>query len=62
MYTLGRMSFDMFAPGNLVCSIQGIFNNIQVLDISQDRHLLKSVPRSLRDEVEGGKSVLRRYE
>ena len=26
MYTLGRMSFDMFLPSNLKCSIHGIFN------------------------------------
>jgi len=62
MYTMGRMSFDMFTPGNLICSIQGIFNNITTLDMKKDHHLLKSVPRSLREEIDSGKSVLRSYE
>eukprot|EP00979_Chaetoceros_neogracilis_P006369 scaffold1288_cov286-Chaetoceros_neogracile.AAC.16 len=59
MYTLGRMSFDLFGPGNLVCSISGIFNSIQVDSCKND---IKSVPKSLRDEVTKGKSILRKYE
>jgi hypothetical protein len=62
MYTMGRMSFDMFAPANLVCSIQGIFNNIEVVDLEKDRHTLKSIPKSLKDEVNKGQSILRKYE
>jgi hypothetical protein len=59
MYTLGRMSFDMFAPGNLVCSISGIFNSIQV---ESSEKCIRSVPKSLRDEVTKGNTILRRYE
>jgi hypothetical protein len=60
MYTLGRMSFDMFAPGNLVCSISGIFNSIRK---EESAHCMKtSIPKSLRDEVEKGKSILRSYD
>lgn len=32
MYTLGRMSFDMFKPTHLRCSIRAIMNNIRVMD------------------------------
>mmetsp|Transcript_16678 Transcript_16678/g.25885 ORF Transcript_16678/g.25885 Transcript_16678/m.25885 type:complete len:662 (-) Transcript_16678:98-2083(-) len=32
IYTLGRMSFDMFRPTNLVCSIQGIYNTVHKQD------------------------------
>mmetsp|Transcript_15706 Transcript_15706/g.23413 ORF Transcript_15706/g.23413 Transcript_15706/m.23413 type:complete len:772 (+) Transcript_15706:97-2412(+) len=59
MYTLGRMSFDMFAPGNLVCSISGIFNSIQV---ESSEKCIGSVPKSLRDEVTKGNTILRRYD
>jgi len=60
MYSLGRMSFDMFAPGNLICSIHGIFNSIDI--VQQDEHIsFKSIPASLRAEVEKGDTTLRRY-
>ena len=32
MYTLGRMSFDMFGPTNIVCSLQGNYNQIQPVE------------------------------
>jgi len=57
MYTLGRMSFDMFSPGDLVCSLQGNFNSVQ--EIEPTEALL--IPKSLRDEVSAGSSVLRTY-
>jgi len=59
LYTLGRMSFDLFGPGNLVCSISGIFNSIQV--DSSDKYV-RSVPKSLRDEVTKGNTILRKYD
>jgi hypothetical protein len=31
MYTLGRMAFDMYAPAQLVCSLQGSFNPVSVV-------------------------------
>ena len=49
MYTLGRMSFDMFRPSNLRCSIQGEFNTVNVLEESD--LLPEYVPRKLQKEV-----------
>jgi len=42
IYTLGRMSFDMFRPAGLRCSIQGIFN-----PIAEVRHRVPSKLRSI---------------
>jgi hypothetical protein len=61
MYTLGRMSFDMFAPTNLVCSLQGNFNPVEVVNDEERKKMLECVPKALREEVEGGKTVLRTY-
>lgn len=60
-YTLGRMSFDMFRPGQLICSIQGTFNPIHVMDRSSIQ-AIKHVPKSLRREVKACNSVIRSYE
>jgi hypothetical protein len=62
MYTLGRMAFDMFSPTNLVCSLQGNFNPVEVVNEEERKLLLSSVPKSLREEVESGKTVLRTYQ
>lgn len=32
MYRLGRMTFEMFKPGDLVCAIQAVFNPIKIVD------------------------------
>lgn len=32
LYSLGRMSFDMFRPTHLKCSIRAVMNNIRVMD------------------------------
>ena len=61
MYTLGRMSFDMFSPTNLVCSLQGNFNPVEVVQEDERKKMLECVPKSLREEVESGKTVLRTY-
>ena len=64
MYTLGRMTFDMFAPTNLICSLQGNFNSIErVCSVEERQALLQSahVPKAFREEVEAGESVLRTY-
>jgi hypothetical protein len=50
MYALGRMSFDMFRPTGLVCSIQGTFNTIHALDPASEQ-LPVFIPRPLRREV-----------
>lgn len=61
MYTLGRMSFDMFSPTNLVCSLQGNFNPVEVVNEEDRKAMLEAVPKGLRDEVESGTTVLRTY-
>lgn len=61
MYTLGRMSFDMFSPTNLVCSLQGNFNPVEVVAEEDRKAMLQAVPKSLREEVESGETVLRTY-
>lgn len=61
MYTLGRMSFDMFSPTNLVCSLQGNFNHVEIVDEGDRKAMLEKVPKKLREEVESGKTTLRTY-
>jgi len=61
LYTLGRMSFDMFSPTNLVCSLQGNFNRIEIVSGEDRKAMLEAVPKKLREEVESGKTVLRTY-
>ena len=61
MYTLGRMSFDMFSPTNLVCSLQGNFNRVEVVNGEDRKAMLDLVPKKLREEVESGSTVLRTY-
>ena len=61
LYTLGHMSFDMFRPSDLVCSIQGSFNPIHYVGTRQ-REAIKHIPKALKDEVKQGDTVLRTYE
>lgn len=61
LYTLGRMSFDMFSPTNLVCSLQGNFNRVEIVSGQERKAMLDTVPKKLREEVESGKTVLRTY-
>lgn len=61
MYSLGRMSFDMFRPSSLVCSIQGTFNPVHIIDGS-NTEAVNNVPKSLFPEVRQGANVLRKYE
>ena len=49
LFTLGRMTFDMYQPSNLVCSIQKQYNTIKSVET---KDLPKCVPKSLRREVE----------
>uniref|UniRef100_A0A7S2UMW9 Uncharacterized protein n=1 Tax=Attheya septentrionalis TaxID=420275 RepID=A0A7S2UMW9_9STRA len=67
LYTLGRMSFDMFRPSGLKCSIQGNFSSIQIVEGPQG-NFPEHVPRRLRQEIsrcrndtDGSSSVLRTY-
>lgn len=58
-YRLGRLSFDMFRPTQLMCSIQGCFNIIQKLDSSG----LNDTPLPLRlFALRQKSSCVRRYE
>mmetsp|Transcript_5559 Transcript_5559/g.13341 ORF Transcript_5559/g.13341 Transcript_5559/m.13341 type:complete len:344 (-) Transcript_5559:882-1913(-) len=59
-YTLGRMSFGMYRPTDLVCSVQGTFNPVHRVDV-QDLDEVESVPRSLRKELYEGRALLRTY-
>jgi len=61
MYTLGRMSFDMFSPTNIVCSLQGNFNPVEIVTDDERNKMLELVPKSLREEVESGRTILRTY-
>lgn len=56
MYTLARMSFDMFSPAQLVCSLQGNFNEVQTV---QSHDVI--VPKNLREEVSDQATVLQTY-
>lgn len=49
LFTLGRMSFDMYQPADLVCSIQKQYNTITSVDT---KDLPQCVPKSLRKEVQ----------
>lgn len=49
-YTLGRMSFDMYRPTTLVCSIQANFSSIHGID--DPAGIPSYVPRRLRAEVQ----------
>jgi len=61
MYTLGRMSFDMFRPTQLVCSIRGTLNSIKVVHSKERREIIEHAPKSLRKELERGEGILRTY-
>lgn len=52
LYKLGRMSFEMFFPGDLVCAIQAVFNSIITVNSQslQDQSSF-SIPKTLQDEV-----------
>lgn len=60
LYSLGQMSFDMFRPTELVCSIQGTFNPVHYLG-KRDREAIQNVPRSLKEELKKEKTLLRTY-
>ena len=62
LYTLGRMSFDMFKPTNLVCSIQATFNSISRPIDPMNPHRPLHVPKKLMKDIEKGDVNLRTYE
>jgi len=67
MYTLGRMSFDMFRPSNLRCSIQKVLCKTRPLDADAGEVAPRDVPRSLRQQIEelesqNNTSLIKTYE
>lgn len=61
LYSLGRMSWDMFCPTDLVCSIQGSFNQVEVIPLRDRVELVEAAPKSLSKEIKDGDTVLRSY-
>ena len=56
LYSLGRMTFDMFTPSNLICSLQGNFNTVhEITDPT-------TVPDGLLSQVGNDVSNLRTYQ
>ena len=60
-YFLGRLSFDMFKPTQLACSITATFNNVRPIDPRNPGRPLH-VPRKLMKEIKRGGANLRTYE
>jgi hypothetical protein len=52
LYTLGRMSFDMFRPPNLRCSIQKVLCKTRSLDASQGEAVPREVPGGLKQQIQ----------
>lgn len=61
MYSLGRISFDMFKPTGLNCSFQASFNHIQSIDPNHPGRPLH-IPRKLMHEIQEGDCILQTYE
>lgn len=68
LYTMGRLTYNMIQPGNVVCSVQKITQHVHKL--SSDPASLNAegsvmippfVPKSLREEIETDPSELRSY-
>ena len=57
LYTLGRMSFGLCAPTQLVCSLQGNFNRMERVEATTG-----AVPKSLRQELLLDSGHLETYE
>jgi hypothetical protein len=51
VYTLGRMSFDMFRPTDLQCSIHDTIVKTRTLEATKGDQLPREIPRSLQKEV-----------
>jgi len=63
-YTLGRLSFDMFRPTNLVCSLQGVYNSVSLPNASEGMRP-RSFPYRLQKDVaanRGARPPVRNYE
>lgn len=61
LYSLGRISFDMFRPTGLLCSVQASFNNVHSIDPKDPGRPLH-VPRKLMQDIWKGECQLQTYE
>jgi hypothetical protein len=61
LYSLGRISFDMFRPSALLCSVQASFNNVESIDPKNPGRPLH-VPRKLMKDIWSGECTLQTYE
>jgi hypothetical protein len=63
MYTLGRMSFDMFRPTHLKCSIRAVMNNIRVMDPkTKPKSFPSRLAKELQKNVSAPENPIRHYE
>jgi hypothetical protein len=61
LYSLGRISFDMFRPAGLICSVQASFNNVESIDPKNPGRPLH-VPKKLMKDIWSGECTLQTYE
>lgn len=64
IYTMGRLSFNMIQPSNVLCSVQKVTQHIHKLDESTataTASLPDLIPKSLRKELEEDASGLRTF-
>lgn len=68
LYTMGRLTYNMIQPGNVVCSVQKITQHVHKLssdpaslDAEGSVMIPPFVPKSLREEIEKDPSELRSY-
>lgn len=68
LYTLGRLTYNMIQPADVVCSIQRITQHIHKLssdpvNLNEDGSIVipEFIPKSLREEIESDPSELRTY-
>ena len=63
MYTLGRMSFDMFRPTHLKCSIRAVMNNIRVMDPkTKPKSFPSRLAKELQQNVSAPENPIQHYE
>ena len=62
-YSLGRISFDMFRPNNLDCSVSRVFNTISSPPANDDRHERpRSLSAAMRTKAAKRKPLLKDFE
>ena len=56
LYRLGRMSFDMFRPVGLICSVRGVFSAVTPVEENGPEYIPQSLKGKLRGNDRGGGS------